>query len=110
MTYKQPRPDRKPHVNLTYNFDGIEWEGFRPYRGEEDAVNLRNVHGPNRLPLVTAICTSTSPQEISGPYPQNSYHTVWTVIDSKVFTDAFIQFLMQYYPQVTYTRWLRSRT
>lgn len=93
--------------NITYSHKGILYEGFRPYHGDEDIVRL---NGRFKYGLVTAICTSTTPQEVEDRFAQNSCHTVWTVIDTKATLYLFEQFMREHYPQVTYTRYMRSRT
>jgi hypothetical protein len=93
--------------NITHVHNGIEYEGFRPYRGPDDVIRPT---GRTKYGTITAILTSNSPQEVDGPYPQNSHHTVWTVIDTKSTMYMFEEFIKHYYPQVNYTRYLRSRT
>lgn len=93
--------------NISYVHKGILYEGFRPYHGDEDLVRMTS---KTRYGLVTAICTSSTPQKVEDKYPQNSCHTVWTVIDTKASTYLFEEFIREHFPQVTYTRYLRSRT
>lgn len=79
--------------------DGITYEGFRPYEGEDDVVNMRRLNGPHRYALVTAICSINK-----------QTHTVWTVIDTQPHITAFQKFISEKIPQVKFIRYLRSRT
>jgi hypothetical protein len=97
-TYQRPNKPNNQSV-LSFTHDGVTFEGFRPYQGESDRVNIGKLHGPARYALVIAICSEDA----------NNHH-IWVVIDSKHFTDAFTRFTIEHLPKVKFTRYLRSRT
>ena len=92
---------------ISFVHDGTLYEGFRPYQGEVDTVNIRKLHGPRRYALVIVIASSPGPIAVGN---QNSPHTVWTVIDTNIHIEQFNAFLRTHYPTVQYIRYLRSRT
>lgn len=84
---------------VIYTYQGVTHEGFRPYEGESDFVNIRQLNSRKRYALVIAICSASKTE-----------HTVWTVIDTEHHLRAFLNFMNEHHPKVNYIRYLRSRT
>ena len=96
-TYQRPQgKNLQSPVSFTYN--GTLFEGFRPYEGETDVVNISKLSRPHYA-LITALCSVNKTD-----------HSIWTVVDTKHFTTSFDLFITNYFPSITFIRYLRSRT
>ena len=80
-------------------YQNRDYEGFRPYEGESDIVNIRKLFGPKRYALCVAICSENK-----------TNHHIFVVIDTNHHITIFQNFLAEHMPNVKYTRYLRSRT